>query len=130
MKKINYSRYFRFTKFDTVVTEISTNDFKPLKIRPFKKNWLIGNARVILRPIADTKYSLIASELQIYAYRSRTRAMEMAKAGALEYMETLIEKGREGMAALLKYRNDHYEDLNQNLTYANIEAIKTQMQIS
>ena len=111
MKKNNYSRYFRFLKNDTVVNEISTNDFRPL---------------AKLRPIAAATYSLVIKEPFYYGFLSRTRAMEMAKAGALEYIETLIDKGKSGMAALLKYRSDHYEDINENLTYANIEAIKNQ----
>nr|MCS3813027.1 hypothetical protein [Mucilaginibacter sp. X4EP1] len=56
--------------------------------------------------------------------------MEMAKAGVLKYIETLIDRGRSGMATLLKYRIDHYEDLNKNLTYVNIEAIKNQNTLS
>jgi len=114
MKKNNYSRYFRFLKYDTVVNEISTNDFKRFKAK---------------LPIAPT-YSLVIKDPLYYGFLSRTRAMEMAKAGALEYMETLIDKGREGMAELLKYRNDHYDDLNETLTYANIEAIKNQNTLS
>lgn len=111
MKKNNYSRYFRFLKNGTTISEISTNDF-----RPFVK----------FQPNAATTYSLVIKEPFYYGFLSRTRAMEMAKAGALEYMETLVDKGRAGMEALLKYRDDHYEDLNQNLTYENIEAIKNQ----
>jgi hypothetical protein len=108
MKKNNYSRYFRFLKNDTVIDEISTNDFKPFKAK---------------LPIAPS-YSLVIKDPLYYGFLSRAKAMEMAKAGALEYMDTLISKGRSGMEALLKYRDDHYEDLNENLTYANIEAIK------
>jgi len=110
MKKNNYSRYFRFLKNDTVIDEISTNDFKPFKAKPPK----------------TPSYSLIIKDPLYYGFLNRARAMEMAKAGALEYMDTLIDKGRSGIEALLKYRDDHYEDLNENLTYANIEAIKNQ----
>jgi hypothetical protein len=87
-------------------------------------------SQVILRPIAGTKYTLPINEPQYYGYLSRTRAMEMAKAGALEYMEILIDGGRAGRATLLKYRSDHYEDLNETLTYDNIEAIKNQTTLS
>jgi len=111
MKKNNYSRYYRFLRNDTAVSQVSTNDF-----RPFIK----------FQPNAATTYSLVINEPFYYGFLSRTRAMEMAKAGALEYMETLLDKGRSGMEALLKYREDHYEDLNQNLTYDNIQAIKNQ----
>ena len=110
MKKNNYSRYFRFLKNDTMVNEVSTNDFKPFKAKSS----------------ITTAYSLVVKAPLYYGFLSRARAMEMAKAGALEYMESLIDKGRSGMDALLKYRDDHYEDLNENLTYANIEAIKNQ----
>jgi hypothetical protein len=115
MKKNSYSRYFRFLKNDTVINEISTNDFKP---------------HVKFEPIAATTYSLVINYPLYYGYLSRTRAMEMAKAGALKYIETLIDRGRSGMATLLKYRTDHYEDLNKNLTYTNIEAIKNQNTLS
>jgi len=110
MKKKNYNRYFRFLKNDTVIDEVSTNDFKPFKAK---------------LPLAPSN-SLAITDPVYYGFLSRARAMEMAKAGALEYMETLINKGSSGMEALLKYREDHYEDLNENLTYANIEAIKNQ----
>jgi hypothetical protein len=111
MKKNNYTRYFRFLKNDTAINDVSTNDFKsPVKFQH----------------IAATTYFLITKAPFYYGFLSRTRAMEMAKAGALEYMETLIDQGRSGMDALLKYRDDHYEDLNETLTYAHIEAIKNQ----
>jgi hypothetical protein len=112
MKKSNYCRYFSFLKYDTTVNEISTNDFKPfLKPR-------------IMHSVVATTYSLLTKDPLYYGFLSRARAMEMAKAGALEYMEILMEKGTAGKQMLLKYRIDHYDDLNQNLTYAKIEAIK------
>ncbi|MGF7080978.1 hypothetical protein [Mucilaginibacter sp. UYCu711] len=57
-------------------------------------------------------------------YSLRSEAMEMAKAGALEYIDELIGQGESGLGALLQYRMDHYEDLNINLIYSNIENVK------
>lgn len=116
MTQHNYSRYFRVFRNDTTVTEISTNDFRPSQLKSVHQG--------------QVTFSLPDDGQFFYGYLTREKAMEMAKAGALQYMETLIEMGKSGMAALLKYRSDHYEDLNENLTYANIEAIKNQNTLS
>lgn len=57
-------------------------------------------------------------------YSLRSEAMEMAKAGALAYIDELIGQGESGLGTLLQYRMDHYEDLNINLIYSNIENVK------
>jgi hypothetical protein len=126
MKKNNYSRYFRVFQNDTTVTEISTNDFLPLKLKPVKKDWLIGDTATVLCTIAGAKYALPENEPLFYGYTTQIKAMEMAKAGALKYIDILISEGKESAKKLLQYRMDHYEDLQTNLVYANIEALKAE----
>lgn len=124
MAKNNYVSYFRVFKNDTVVAEISTNDFKRLKLRPVKENWLIGDTTDILGTIAGVKYSLLVDSPLFYGYTTRSKAMEMAKAGALNYIDKLIAEGAAGEETLLQYRRDHYEDLRINLVYDMIENEK------
>jgi hypothetical protein len=59
-----------------------------------------------------------------YGYTTQVKAMEMAKAGALRYINSLIDLGEAGEKQLLQYRTDHFEDLEVNLVYANIETIR------
>jgi len=124
MSKNNYSRYFRVFENDTAVTEVSTNDFRTLKFNPVKKDWLFAGTTNVLSVIADTKYRLPLNEPLFYGYSSRGKAMEMAKAGALRYINLLIDEGENGEEKLLQYRRDHYEDLHINLVYDNIENVK------
>jgi hypothetical protein len=124
MVKNNYARYFRVFKNDTVVTEISTNDFRRLKLRPVKENWLIGDTTEVLGTIAGRLYTLPVNSPLFYGYATRSKAMEMAKAGALNYIDKLIDEGASGEETLLQYRRDHYEDLRINLVYDRIENEK------
>jgi hypothetical protein len=124
MVKNNYTRYFRVFKNDTVVTEISTNDFRRIKLRPVKENWLIGDTTEVLGTIADVSYALPVNSPLFYGYATRSKAMEMAKAGALNYINKLIEEGAVGEETLLQYRRNHYEDLHINLVYDMIENEK------
>ncbi|WP_208394820.1 hypothetical protein [Mucilaginibacter gilvus] len=57
-------------------------------------------------------------------YSLRSEAKEMAKAGALKYIDELIGQGESGLGTVLQYRMYHYEDLNINLIYSNIENVK------
>jgi len=120
MKQHNYTRYFRVFKHHTKVTEISTNDFSRPKLRAVGKNWLIGDTQDILCAIAGAAYRLPAENAIFYGYATRVKAMEMAKAGALSYINSLINEGAAGKARLLQYRRDHYQDLNINLVEASI----------
>ncbi len=124
MVKNNYTRYFRVFKNDTVVTEISTNDFRRIKLRPVKENWLIGDTTEVLGTIAGMPYTLPVNSPLFYGYATRSKAMEMAKAGALNYIDKLIDEGAAGEETLLQYRRDHYEDLHINLVYDVIENEK------
>jgi hypothetical protein len=116
----NYIRYFRVFTHHTKVTEISTNDFCRPKLRAVGKHWLIGDTEEILCAIADAAYSLPADNALFYGYATKVKAMEMAKAGALRYIDSLIAEGMPGKARLLEYRRDHYQDLNITLVEANI----------
>ncbi|MDO3628163.1 hypothetical protein [Mucilaginibacter sp. BT774] len=120
MKQRNYIRYFRVFKNDTVVTEVSTNDFQPLKFKPFKKDWLIGNTKDVFCAIASVNYSLPIDDALFYGYSTRAKAMEMAKAGALAHINALIVMGKDGELALYEYRFHHYQDLTVSLVEANI----------
>ncbi len=120
MKQHNYTRYFRVFKRDTVVTEISTNDLSRRKLKAAGKNWLLGDTKIILCAIADVAYKLPADHALFYGYSTKVKAMEMAKAGALSYINHLIDEGASGTERLLQYRRDHYQDLNINLVEANI----------
>jgi len=124
MVKNSYARYFRVFKNDTVVTEISTNDFRRLKLRPVKENWLIGDTTEVLGTIAGMPYALPVNSPLFYGYATRSKAMEMAEAGALNYIDKLINEGAAGEETLLQYRRDHYEDLRINLVYDRIENEK------
>jgi hypothetical protein len=107
MKQHNYYRYFRVFKNDTVVTEISTNDFIPLKPKPLNRQALT--------------YTLPVNEPMFYGYLNHVKAMEMAKAGALEHINALIAMGKDGELALYEYRFHHFQDLTVNLVEANIQ---------
>lgn len=117
----NYGRYFRVFQNDTTVTEISTNDFKPVEKRIAKKKQSLKD-----KPdsIDIGEYVLPPDETFFYGYSNRAKAMEMAKAGALRYINLLIAQGKESEETLLQYRSDHFEDLNNTLTYVSIEALK------
>jgi len=104
----NYSRYFRVFHNDTAVTEISTNDWRYVKVHPAK-----------VKPIV---YSL--PEPLFYGYLTLAKAMEMAKAGALAHINALIAMGRDGELALYEYRFRHYQDLAVGLVEANILKIE------
>lgn len=125
MKQQNYIRYFRVFKNETLITEISTNDFRPLKLRASGKRWLIGNTGEVLCAISAIDYRL--SDSLFYGYRTHIEAMKMAKAGALSHINSLIAMGKQGEQSLLQYRMDHYEDLNINLVEANIYKIENNL---
>ena len=102
-------KIYRVNKNDTAVTEISANDFRTCNSRP------AGALR--LEPGA----------LLFSLFTDIGQAMEKAKAGARAYIEQLIGRGDEGLAELLQYRMDHYEDLNINLVEANIQKNESEM---
>ncbi|MEO3402863.1 hypothetical protein AAFN85_03110 [Mucilaginibacter sp. CAU 1740] len=77
----------------------------------------------VLHP-AGTNYRLLPEDERFAVYPDLVTALEKAKAGALAYIGRLISSGKAGLPELLQYRIDHYEDLNVNLTEANIRRIE------
>ncbi|MDB5144987.1 MAG: hypothetical protein JWQ66_3700 [Mucilaginibacter sp.] len=113
LQRHNYYNLYRVNKNDTTIKTISTNNFKPVKPRPYS----FMPAVYTLQPCVDDCYYFV----------DLVSAMEKAKAGALAYIELLIGEGEAGMAALLQYRMDHYEDLHINLVDANIQLVEQQL---
>ena len=108
MIQSNYLRYFRVFRNATSVTEISTNDFKRVKLKQ-------ANFEHIACSLAEPLF---------YGYLTQAKAMEMAKAGALKHINALIAMGKDGELALYEYRFHHYQDLTVNLVEANITEIE------
>ncbi|MEP6613279.1 MAG: hypothetical protein ABJA76_15370 [Mucilaginibacter sp.] len=114
-----YFKFYKVMKTDTRVTEISTNDFELFTPDYFKiKAACRSHSR--LHPAF-----FIAADGPIYCgFLSRFRAMEHAKAGALKYIAKLIDGGEQRYGQLLKYRSEHFDDLNVNLTDGNIQKLE------
>lgn len=81
----------------------------------------------VSHPAAGTNYRLLPQDERFVVYQDLVTALEKAKAGALAYIGRLISQGGAGLPELLQYRMDHYEDLNVNLTAANISRIEQQV---
>lgn len=129
MKKNLLLKYYRVFKNETAVTEISTNDFKPVPAGRFKHG-------TSLLPPTDANvanvypgYSLPGDSEMFYGYASKTMAMRKAKAGALLHINRMIEEVVQGIQKLKDYRNAHHEDLNTTLLEGNIRALERQMYI-
>lgn len=82
----------------------------------------------VLKPKAGTNFRLLPRGERFADYPDLVTALEKAKAGALAHINRLVSKGAAGLPALLQYRVDHYEDLNINLTAANICRIAQQVE--
>ncbi|WP_184547185.1 hypothetical protein [Mucilaginibacter sp. FT3.2] len=108
LKPHPYYRYYRVNKNDTALHAFSANDFRP---RP-----------TVLTTICD--YSLLPGWQGYYQYADIGQAMEKAKSGALNHIEQLITGGEASLPELLQYRMDHYEDLQINLVYSNIQLVE------
>ncbi|SEP19970.1 hypothetical protein [Mucilaginibacter sp. OK283] len=108
-----YYRSYRVDKNDTGIKMIPANDFS-----------LVG-ARLTDRH--NVIYTLQPDYEQYYQTTSLVKAMEKAKEGALASINELIKRGDDGVAALLQYRIDHYEDLHVNLVDANIQLVEQQI---
>jgi hypothetical protein len=117
-----YYKFYRVFKNETSVTEVLTNDFKS-----FQRTYIKIKIACALHSWQRRAFSLPADDAMFCGFTSRIRAMEYAKAGALKYISKLIADGDEGYRLLLKYRENHYEDLNINLTDRNIKEIEWAM---
>ena len=114
-----YFKFYKVNKNETSVTEVLINDFKP-----FQPAYHAIKIACILHSRQHTAFFLPGDEAMFYGFTCLIKAMEHAKAGALKYISKLIDDGDEGYPLLLKYREDHYEDLNINLTDRNIKEIE------
>lgn len=114
MKMQSIFRYYRVYQNQTAVTEVSVNDFRTVPK---------------ISPDFDGAYSLPEENGLFRDYVDRAEAMEKAKVGALAYISGMISDVELAIAKLVKYRNDHHEDLNFNLLDANIRKFKRQMYI-
>lgn len=110
MKKMN--KYYRVYLNDTSVTEVSANDF----------------SRRNIQRLSSDVYS-IPREGMFYGYSDRIHAMEMAKSGALSYINSMVKQVQAGIDKLIQYREDHYQDLNVNLLEASIRKLEKEMHI-
>ncbi|RYY37487.1 MAG: hypothetical protein EOP46_02520 [Sphingobacteriaceae bacterium] len=129
MKQHSFTKYYRVFKHDTHVTEISVNDFLPVAVHRFKKGWYIDRPINELSGSPSHAYSLPVDNEMFYGYTTKIKAMEKAKAGALSYINLMIDEVETGINKLKQYRNDHYEDLNINLTDVSIRRLEKEMNI-
>jgi len=114
-----YVKFYKVFKNDTAVIEVFANDFKPFGTLHQKIKTACN-----LHSAQCPAFSLRNDDDFFYGFLSRVRAMKSAKTGALAYIGKLIEEGERSNHLLLKYREDHYEDLNFNLTDRNIRNIE------
>ena len=117
-----YLKFYKVFKNETSVTGIFTNDFKS-----FKPTLIKIKAACSLHSKEHPALFILNDEFMFYGFLSRIRAMEFAKARALKHISKLIDSGEKGYQLLLKYREDHYEDLNINLTDRNIRKIELEL---
>ncbi|WP_207423295.1 hypothetical protein [Desertivirga brevis] len=112
---MTFFKYYRVYKNRTEVAEVSVNDFH----RPIPK----GKER----SLGSTSYHLPSDNMMYYEYTGIVGAMERAKSGALKYITALIKEGEAGVARLLQYRVDNYENLNVSLVESNIRRIEKEI---
>lgn len=129
MRGIYYTKYYRVLKHDTAITEISTNNFKVVKHKSFKRKLFSGKSVDVLCSIPSTVYSFPADGEMYYGYLTKADAMKRAKAGAQNYISKMVSEIEAGIKRLKQYRSDHYEDLNINLLDANIRRIEKEINI-
>jgi hypothetical protein len=124
MEKPRLNKFYRVFRNDTVVTEVSFNDFR-LALNPVAEEPKTGNSVDKVYSIPNPTYFLLPEKEMFYGYELKTHAMEMAKAGALKHIASLIAEGSKGFERLYQYRIDHYEDLNVTLRDSNIQRLKS-----
>lgn len=129
MKQNSFIKYYRVFKHDTHVTEISVNDFLPVTTHRFKRGWYTEKPIEKFSSIPSHAYTLPVDAEMFYGYVNKIKAMEKAKAGAISYINQMIKEVETGINKLKQYRNDHYEELNLNLTDASIRRLEKEMNI-
>jgi len=118
IKKTTYSKFYKVYKNETSVAEVKVNNFKPFCTTHQKIK-----AACNLKTEKGQVFSLPADKYMYYGFLSRAKAMKFAKAMALKYISKLIKDGEKSYSVLLKYREEHYEDLNINLLDSNIRKL-------
>lgn len=116
-------RFYIVYKNETSVTEVLTNDFKPCQETRQK-----AKAACACHALLSPAFALPDDSHMFYGFLSRVKAMENAKSGALKYIAKLIAEGEKSHELLLKYREDHYDDLNIHLTDRNIRRIEWELE--
>jgi hypothetical protein len=111
-------KFYKVYKNETAVIKVSANDLKPFQ--PVLK-------KIKAACQADGSFSLPANEFMFCGFRSQISAMEHAKKGALKYIGKLIGEGEKSADLLIKYRLDHYDDLNINLVDRNIRKLESKL---
>jgi hypothetical protein len=129
MTRNNFIKYYRVFKNDTLVTEVSANDFMPLDALRFKAGWLAANPVDPLATVEPAYYRLPEDSSMFYGYTNEFIAMRRAKSGALAYLEVMIKEVERGIFKLKQYRSAHYESLNVVLLDANIRRLEDEMNI-
>jgi hypothetical protein len=124
MEKLNFRGFYCVFANDTAVTEVSFNNFKPPIVRDYIKEAITGNSVDELFSIPYHTYSLLAEKDRYNGYELKSHAMKRAKAGALNHLRELIAEGPQSNDKVYKYRFDHYDDLNINLTDSNIRRLE------
>lgn len=122
-------KYYKVYLNGTSVTEVSANDFTPNPNRHFKNGWVTGGKINEFSSVPSHFYSLPAAENMYYGYTDKPMAMRKAKAGALKYINAITAEIKGSIAKLKKYREDHFEDLNDTLLDQNIRNVEREMGI-
>ncbi|NCD69626.1 hypothetical protein [Mucilaginibacter agri] len=126
MKRNNFTRYYRVYKNSTKVIEVSTNDLRPLKIYATPTKRWAGPLLDVLCSI-PSYYSLPPDNEMYYGYTCKAKAMEMAKAGAMKYIERKIKDIEKGIGQLKQYPLDRNADFNISLLDANVRRLKSKI---
>lgn len=129
MKNTPLFRYYRVFKNQTAVTEVSTNDFKPIELVQFKKGLPVNMRTDGQTSTLYFRFSLPDDTDMFYGYDTRVKAMEMAKAGALSHINNMIAAVVQGIQKLKDYRSQNHQDLNITLLDANIRKLEKEMHI-
>ncbi len=122
--KRSYFKFYVVYKNETAVITASANNLKT-----FEPTLIKIKANCAKHSLLKPAFFLPADNQMFYAFLSPIRAMEHAKARALKYINKLIDEGENSLNTLLKYREDHYLDLNINLTDRNIKKLERSQQV-
>ncbi|MCL4642044.1 MAG: hypothetical protein M5Z89_23775 [Olivibacter sp.] len=123
----SYYRYYRVSINNTEITEMSSNDFTRINMKPFNTIWKDNHPVKVYYSLTNQAYSLTGVRSIQQDFVDKITAMEHAKSGALHYISSLIAQADAVIAVLKQYRIDHYDDLNKNLLEDNIRRLERLM---